>query len=219
MLTGVPLLPTLQRKISEGIQDPQDPSHAAYKVPPAQFRAVPPSFPLLPPDSGEFDDFDSSDDDSAAQWNLFGDARRYEGKSSNAPLVRDIMALQSCQQSRMSFDRLPSFDFHVRTQSFLLYPPVYLCAENQTTAEDLPPFTDFPPPDLLSKLVDAYFTHLNIYLPLLHRPSFEKCLREGLHLIQVTFGAIVLLVCANGARWVDDPRVVNNPEEDRKSVV
>ena len=115
MLTSAPLLPTLQRKISEGTPDP---SHAAYKVPPAQFRAVPPSFPLLPPDSGELAAFDSSDDDSAAQWNLFGDARRYQGKSSDAPLVRDIMALQSCQQSRMSFDRLPSLDFHVRTQSF-----------------------------------------------------------------------------------------------------
>jgi hypothetical protein len=40
----------------------------------------------------------------------------------------------------------------------------------------------FPPPLLLERLVDAYFLHMNIFLPLLHRPTFERGIREGLHL-------------------------------------
>ena len=83
---------------------------------------------------------------------------------------------------------------------------------DQTGEMKPPPFTDFPPPDLLTRLIDAYFTHLNIYMPLLHRPSFEKCLQEGLHLREQNFGCVVLLVCANGARWViDDPRAAGSP--------
>ena len=44
------------------------------------------------------------------------------------------------------------------------------------------PHKDFPPPDLLEKLIDLYFKNMNDYLPLLHRPTFEQGVREGLHL-------------------------------------
>jgi hypothetical protein len=67
---------------------------------------------------------------------------------------------------------------------------------------------DFPEPDLLSLLVDAYFDNVNNLLPILHRPTFEKELRIGMHLHQEAFGAVVLLVCANGARFVTDRRVL-----------
>ena len=49
-----------------------------------------------------------------------------------------------------------------------------------------------------------------MYLPLLHRPTFEQCIREELHLRDDAFRAVVLLVCANGSRWVEDGRLQRN---------
>lgn len=45
-------------------------------------------------------------------------------------------------------------------------------------------------------------------MPLLHRPTFEKSVSEGLHRTNAMFGATLLLVCAHGARYSDDPRVL-----------
>ena len=74
--------------------------------------------------------------------------------------------------------------------------------------EEHSPHKDFPPPDLLATLVALYFTHMNDLLPLLHRPTFEAAVRDGVHLHDEGFGSTVLLVCANGARFADDPRVL-----------
>lgn len=66
----------------------------------------------------------------------------------------------------------------------------------------------FPEQDLLASLIDLYFKHSNLYIPLLHRPTFEKSVAQGLHLQNDTFGATVLLVCAVGSRYSDDPRIL-----------
>lgn len=66
---------------------------------------------------------------------------------------------------------------------------------------------DFPPPDLLQALVNLYFDHLNPYMPVLHRPTFTRKLSAGLHNVDLSFGFLVLNVCANGARHSKDPRV------------
>jgi hypothetical protein len=39
-----------------------------------------------------------------------------------------------------------------------------------------------------------------VYTPLLHRPSFEKSIYDGLHHQDSAFGAVVLAICAHGAR-------------------
>lgn len=70
------------------------------------------------------------------------------------------------------------------------------------------PHKDFPPADLLAKLVDLYFDNMNDYMPLLHRPTFQQGVKDGLHLHDEGFGSTVLLVCANGARFTEDPRVL-----------
>jgi hypothetical protein len=44
-------------------------------------------------------------------------------------------------------------------------------------------------------------------LPLLHRPTFEGEIADGLHERDSSFARVVLLVCAHGARIVNDPRV------------
>ncbi|KAF8212815.1 hypothetical protein K438DRAFT_1662307 [Mycena galopus ATCC 62051] len=70
-----------------------------------------------------------------------------------------------------------------------------------------PPFT-FPPPNVLADLIQLYFTRQAIYLPLMHRPTFERGVAEGLHLRDDGFAGNVLLVCAIGSRWSTDPSVV-----------
>ena len=73
----------------------------------------------------------------------------------------------------------------------------------------------FPEPDLLWHLFECYFKHLNMILPVLHRPTFEKNVRDGLHLTDESFGGVVLLVCAVGARTSDDPRVLIENNDGR----
>lgn len=45
-------------------------------------------------------------------------------------------------------------------------------------------------------------------MPLLNRIQFQKYLDAGLHLRNEGFGSVVLLVCAIGARFSDDKRVL-----------
>ena len=66
----------------------------------------------------------------------------------------------------------------------------------------------FPPEDLIPQLVDAYFNRHNDYAPLIHRPTFDRSLAEGLHLRDEGFATLLLLVCALGARTSTDPRVL-----------
>lgn len=68
---------------------------------------------------------------------------------------------------------------------------------------------DYPDVDLMRHLVDCYFDNLNIILPVLHRPSFVRSIEVGLHQVDYDFGATVLLVCAIGCRYTEDPRVVH----------
>ncbi|KAF9010747.1 fungal-specific transcription factor domain-containing protein [Cyathus striatus] len=72
--------------------------------------------------------------------------------------------------------------------------------------EDTPLYI-FPEYDLLVSLVDLYFTHCNPYLPLLHRPIFERSLEKKDHLLDHNFGGTVMLVCALGSCYSNDPRV------------
>jgi hypothetical protein len=65
----------------------------------------------------------------------------------------------------------------------------------------------FPEEDLMKELVDLYFTQVNMLLPLLHRPTFEKGIADELHLTNDGFGSTVLLVCAIGSRYSNDPRI------------
>ncbi|KAJ7772566.1 fungal-specific transcription factor domain-containing protein [Mycena maculata] len=72
--------------------------------------------------------------------------------------------------------------------------------------EDTPRYV-FPAQDLIASLVDLYFTNVHPTLPLLHRPSFERSVAEGLHLENYMFGATLLAVLAVASRYSDDPRV------------
>ncbi|KIY60883.1 hypothetical protein CYLTODRAFT_460333, partial [Cylindrobasidium torrendii FP15055 ss-10] len=68
----------------------------------------------------------------------------------------------------------------------------------------------FPEPELMASLIDLYFVCRNLFIPLLHRPSFESSVAQaqGLHLHDHGFASVVLLVCAIASRNSDDPRVL-----------
>ncbi|KAF7364586.1 Zn(2)-C6 fungal-type domain-containing protein [Mycena venus] len=70
------------------------------------------------------------------------------------------------------------------------------------------PVYSFPPKDLLDDLVSIFFDRVNIIMNFLHRPTFERSLGSGLHLIDHSFGSVVLAVCALASRYSDDPRVI-----------
>ncbi|KAH0588919.1 Transcriptional activator protein acu-15 [Termitomyces sp. J132] len=66
---------------------------------------------------------------------------------------------------------------------------------------------EFPDEELLYELVGLYFEHVNSHFPLLHQPTFEKALREGLHHVDCHFGSTVLGVCAVGSRYTNNRKV------------
>ncbi|GJE89779.1 Zn(II)2Cys6 transcription factor [Phanerochaete sordida] len=68
-----------------------------------------------------------------------------------------------------------------------------------------PPYTDFPEPTLMNELIDNYFRTIHFDFPLLHRPSFLQGVVEGRYITDEGFGAVVLLVCALGARFSNNP--------------
>ncbi|VDC07913.1 unnamed protein product [Peniophora sp. CBMAI 1063] len=75
------------------------------------------------------------------------------------------------------------------------------------TVQELDPLR-FPDQDLMDELIEHYFTNINIFTPVLHRPTFDEDLRTFLHLRERNFGCVVLLVCALGSRFSSDPRVL-----------
>ncbi|KAF9568044.1 hypothetical protein CPC08DRAFT_702861 [Agrocybe pediades] len=66
----------------------------------------------------------------------------------------------------------------------------------------------YPDADLLLSLTDSYFENMNLLFPLLHRPTFMKSVVAGQHFWDDGFGMTVLMVCAIGALYSEDPRVL-----------
>jgi hypothetical protein len=68
-------------------------------------------------------------------------------------------------------------------------------------------WSTWPPSPLDRMLIDAYFSHVNQYLPLLNKILFDRQYDTGLHRTNPEFGKVCWMVFANGARFVDDDRV------------
>lgn len=62
----------------------------------------------------------------------------------------------------------------------------------------------------MESLINLYFANVNCIMPLLNRLIFQTAVSGGLHKRDTDFGATVLLVCAIGSRYSDDPRVRMN---------
>jgi len=74
----------------------------------------------------------------------------------------------------------------------------------------------FPPEDLLLDLVQIYFDVVNVSIPVLHEATFQASVAEGLHWTDQTFGGLLLLVCAMGSRFSQDPRVCIQPNDPHR---
>ncbi|KAL0576287.1 Gypsy retrotransposon integrase-like protein 1 [Marasmius crinis-equi] len=72
----------------------------------------------------------------------------------------------------------------------------------------------FPEHDLLWHLINLYFEKINVFFPILHGPTFRKAMMQGQHLVDPHFGGMVLMVCALGAKYSDDPRVFYVPGKE-----
>ncbi|KAK7005870.1 Zn(2)-C6 fungal-type domain-containing protein, partial [Favolaschia claudopus] len=142
------------------------------------------------------DNADSSDTliDGFNMLSLSHVNNRFQGKSSGAMLVKTAVELRREYEGELD---VPSVS---RRMHYWTYNPL---------THRLPhtgPFM-FPDPDLLTNLVDLYFRHQNLYFPILHYPSTIRAISGELHLRNSSFAAVILLVCAIGSRFSDDPRV------------
>ncbi|KAG6833515.1 hypothetical protein H0H87_005166 [Tephrocybe sp. NHM501043] len=130
---------------------------------------------------------------------------RHFGFSSTMSLLG--VALQVGKEK----NKVPNLDDtrHFRQPQFwTVHPWEYVPEEDEVVYS-------FPDPDLLSELVDLYFEHVNALFPLLHRPTFEKGLREGLHFTDTPFGSTVLAVCAVASRYTDNHAVLLEGNDSR----
>ncbi|KAH6913531.1 fungal-specific transcription factor domain-containing protein [Coprinopsis sp. MPI-PUGE-AT-0042] len=133
---------------------------------------------------------------------------RFFGKSSGAMLIQTAIELKNeFTGSDHDFRKAQSVLGAKRDEFWVQHP-----WEGRTTSTSKAQYI-FPEDDLITHLVDLYFTKINLYLPLLHRPSFERSIGEGLHLTDDGFGGTLLLVCASGSRFSEDRRVLLDGEE------
>ncbi|ESK87972.1 hypothetical protein Moror_10847 [Moniliophthora roreri MCA 2997] len=127
-------------------------------------------------------------------------AARHFGPSSALAFTQSIFALR--QRIEGSSQRIPK----KRPQFWHIYPW-------QVEKEEASPDYDFPEEDLLNELIDLFFKKINFAFPVLHRPVFEKCIKDNLHRQNRHFGATVLTLCAVASRYSDDSRVFDDPAE------
>lgn len=155
---------------------------------------------------------------------LTSDNDRYFGASSGFELVKSALdykqnvycANGECTlQNPLSVSNRPEF-WHIRRVSSFLYSTIILSSYNQWERSTLDTSEHkyvFPEEDLIFTLLDIYFTEIDPYIPLIHRPTFEASVRAGLHLRDRFLGATLLVVCACSARYSNDPRVLCEGEK------
>ncbi|CAE6474401.1 unnamed protein product [Rhizoctonia solani] len=129
----------------------------------------------------------------------------YHGLSSLEVLSRDAGVFRNGYHPDSILSAIPTT--HRRPEFWQLLPPEARYINNCPWDSEEGLALDLPPSDLIPVLVDTFFE--TMFFPFLHRKMFENQLDEGLHKRNGTFLRILLLVCANGARWCDDPRVLD----------
>ncbi|KAF5372055.1 hypothetical protein D9758_005039 [Tetrapyrgos nigripes] len=140
---------------------------------------------------------------------------RFYGKSSTIPFLKSTWNMRVTQQEdEEDANQCSDTETIVTPEHSKLYPAMMI----------KPPFSKssapyrFPEYDIILSLSDTYFNYISITVPFLHRPTFERAIAEGLYLRDRQFGALVLSVCACGARGSTDPRVYSkDPEQNAKA--
>ncbi|KAL1710084.1 fungal-specific transcription factor domain-containing protein [Schizophyllum commune] len=126
---------------------------------------------------------------------------KFLGKSSTAHLVLKLINLKKPPNEP---HKIPSFYSNGRRIPFWTAQP-WECAllKKEATSHD------FPEQDLMLSLIDLYFRHVQPFFPLLHRPTFEQGIEASQYFTDHDFGVVVLLLCALGAQYSDDPRTLS----------
>ncbi|KAI0090953.1 fungal-specific transcription factor domain-containing protein [Irpex rosettiformis] len=158
------------------------------------------------------EDIESSDDEGGTQslnaalkrLNLEGfSPPNFVGKSSDLALVQTALDVKQDYSGQAG----PG-----ATVEDLFFPDnsdiPWLEGKFATREEEIFPPESYPEPSMMWSFVELYFSYCNVFAPLLHRAMFEKSIKEGLHLVDAGFASTLMLVCAIGAKFSDDPRVL-----------
>ncbi|GLB41328.1 putative fungal specific transcription factor [Lyophyllum shimeji] len=163
------------------------------------------------PAASEEDDKDGFLIDQLEKLSIDTHQQRFCGKSSGVTLIKAALELKREYLGTKGESRL------VGEGGIDLSDPRKQWPQPPPNPPSPPPKYSYPPPDLLASLIDLYFAHVNTYLPLLHRPTFEREVAQGLHLENISFAKNLLLVCAVASRFSDDPRVMDDAGHDAHS--
>ncbi|KAJ7727557.1 fungal-specific transcription factor domain-containing protein [Mycena maculata] len=75
------------------------------------------------------------------------------------------------------------------------------------------PQYDFPDGNLMVSLVSLYFSHVDPFIPLLHRPQFLADVNQRLHVHDRGFASTLLLVCALGSLYLAESGASSRDQE------
>ncbi|KAI3616552.1 hypothetical protein WG66_011677 [Moniliophthora roreri] len=177
-------------------------SGSSSSSPPMSRQATPTSPRLRGPQPKEEPvdfDIDISDPLRKLDISLGSSKRSYYGRASHLMLVKTALSLMPPTRNNFCLDiRRPEY-WNVYSWEL---------SESQIRYQTL---YQFPEPDLMVHLIDLYFDKFCASMRMLHRPSFEREVYvESKHLHDSQFGALVLTVCALGARYSDDRRIFDD---------
>ncbi|KAK7052768.1 Zn(2)-C6 fungal-type domain-containing protein [Favolaschia claudopus] len=190
-------------------QDPDLPS-AAFLVMRMTLKSI-----TAPPSTPHSDDLaDIAIANKLASMSMSARSHYYS-TSSSAPLFAAALKLNEERTSKEKDSAISISPSAASTSSsssrpapyFSRRPQYWAWKSHEGDAPHVPPTFHFPPYTLMRSLINLYFTRQNIYFPLLHRPMFEAAVTSGVHLRDEGFAGTLLLVCAIGARWSDDPGI------------
>ncbi|ODN75299.1 hypothetical protein L202_06481 [Cryptococcus amylolentus CBS 6039] len=129
---------------------------------------------------------------------------RYHGRSSQIDLVATLLGLQ-----RNTAGRPKEFGAEVvktKRPEFWEVPEwEVVVAQEGVQSVDL---GSWPDKGLCQSMINAYFRHINIHLPLLDKKNFQNQYDAGKWRVNKGFAKLCLLVFACGSRFVDDARVL-----------
>ncbi|KAJ3910339.1 fungal-specific transcription factor domain-containing protein [Lentinula edodes] len=134
---------------------------------------------------------------------------RFFGPSSGFALMKKAYDLKS---EVMSEQNIPLHALFQRPEYWLQVQPW----ERASRDQQIPKY-NFPETSLMLSLVSLYLVSVNIFFPIIHAPTFQQSIAEGVHFRDQRFGATVLLVCAIGSRYSADPRVLHVPDSELSS--
>ncbi|SJL13472.1 uncharacterized protein ARMOST_16916 [Armillaria ostoyae] len=199
----------LLRKILPPEADLKEELEAVQTLPEDAPSMLPALVHSLSSEDPEVEDRDHALEKNLEEFEEYVVGYRYHGKSSSLQFVQEALDVKSWQPGTLF--NIASFNsFRPEFWEFRPWNNPYRYVSQGMNLK-------FPPGDLMPTLIDAYFMYLNNFLPVLHRPTFDKSLREGLHYRNFQFGGVVLAACALGSKFVDDPRVLIDGEQSKSS--